>query len=151
MAYLMKAHVSDLLELARDFGLQAEPNMNKLEITELFTEHPKYDEKKVKAALEFLRESKRETQEIQEREREREREFELERLRITTANSTRESSPQSVETSFRRAIPDIRKLMPSFNPDETDISLYLTMFERQASSVQIDEAEWTSQYLHFYL
>ena len=37
--------------------------------------------------------------------------------------------------------------MNKFDPEKSDISLFLTLFERQARKAQIEEEQWTTQLL----
>lgn len=72
--------------------------------------------------------------------------LELERLRLANVNFPL-SSPQPSEASFKKSTPEMRKLMPKFDPEETDMSLYLDMFERQAKNAQVEKSDWATQLL----
>lgn len=93
------------------------------------------------------KERKKEEMEREDRERawqrdqeERERKFELEKLAITTSHSAVQSTPRVSEISLQRMTPELKGLMPKFDVEETDISLFLSLFERQARTVQVDES-----------
>lgn len=128
MAYLMKALKQELITLAEDLGLQPDPQMNKAEICKLISSCKEYDEDFIREGFEFVRESTKE-RELKERElkeqeaREKEREFELQKLQIASSNSSRESS-QIAEAIVKKRVPDLRKMMPEFNAEESEINTF---------------------------
>lgn len=160
MVYLMRALKAELITLAEDLGLEPGSEMSKMDICKLITSSEGYDEDLVRAALECIRESTKETQEREDRkererqdreERERkeiqEREFELEKLRVMNANGFHESTSQTPVTSVKKSTTDMHRIMPKFNSEETDVSLYLALFERQAKNAKLDTTEWAAQIL----
>lgn len=146
MAYLARVLKDELIALAVDLGVCAEVTMTKSEIIQAITRIEGYDEEYTKAMLEAVQEEKGAEREAERAEREAERTFELEKLRLTGPTSLRESTPEPLENSLRKASPDLKKLMPRFNIED-DITAYLAMFELQAKNAQIGEAEWASQLL----
>ncbi|GBN13290.1 hypothetical protein AVEN_169443-1 [Araneus ventricosus] len=76
-------------------------------------------------------------------ERETERAYELEKLKIASAAET--ASLNSTRSEGSRNRREIKHLMQNFDSQNTDISLYLTLFERQARAAGIEEEEWVSQ------
>ncbi|KAF8768481.1 Gypsy retrotransposon integrase-like protein 1 [Argiope bruennichi] len=76
-------------------------------------------------------------------ERQHEREFELEPLRISNSSEINSSLSSRNENSRPRR--DIKHLIPKFDSNQTDMSIYLTLLERQLKTAEMDEAEWVSQ------
>ncbi|CAL1296274.1 unnamed protein product [Larinioides sclopetarius] len=72
-----------------------------------------------------------------------ERAFELEKLRLQNQNSTAttaNTSPiDSTPTRF-----DLKTVLPTFNADIDDMSLFLTMFERQMKLLNVSTDYWVS-------
>ncbi|GBM57553.1 hypothetical protein AVEN_97662-1 [Araneus ventricosus] len=77
------------------------------------------------------------------KERETERAYELEKLKIASAAETVSLNSTRSEGSRNRR--EIKHLMQKFDSQNTEISLYLTLFERQARAAGIEEEEWVSQ------
>ena len=109
-----------------------------------------YDEELVKVIIERIteekereREREEKEKEREERERERERNFELEKLRINSSSNTSEIVHPSQAHRHRGKV-DINNVMAKFDCKENDISLYLTLFERQAKRYELDVREWVS-------
>ncbi|XP_035229346.1 uncharacterized protein LOC118201360 [Stegodyphus dumicola] len=145
MSYLGKGRKQDLINLSVELGLEVPPNAKIQDLKNLIVQSPQYDEKFVEATLESIIEARIEQHRLEEAEerkleREREREFELERLRLTNANNGRENSQNNIPRSMR----DLQNLMQRYNPESSDISLYLAMFERQARKAKVEEGDWVS-------
>ncbi|GBM24093.1 hypothetical protein AVEN_30240-1 [Araneus ventricosus] len=81
--------------------------------------------------------------ELARKERETERAYELEKLKIASAADTVSLNSTRREGSRNRR--EIKHLMQKFDSQNTEISLYLTLFERQAKAAGIEEEEWVSQ------
>ncbi|GBN32411.1 hypothetical protein AVEN_169507-1, partial [Araneus ventricosus] len=81
--------------------------------------------------------------ELARKERETERAYELEKLKITSAAETVSLNSTRSEGSRNRR--EIKHLMQKFDSQNTDISLYLTLFERHARAAGIEEEERVSQ------
>ncbi|GBN02871.1 hypothetical protein AVEN_153227-1, partial [Araneus ventricosus] len=81
--------------------------------------------------------------ELDRKERETERIYELEALKIASAAET--VSLNSTRSEGNRNRREIKHLMQKFDSQNNDISLYLTLFERQARAAGIEEEEWVSQ------
>ncbi|GBL85465.1 hypothetical protein AVEN_232900-1 [Araneus ventricosus] len=64
-------------------------------------------------------------------------EIELEKLRTTSDGST---NPKHEKPSCY----ELTKTVPSFDPKNGDITLFLSLFERQEIRVQIDTKDWVS-------
>ncbi|GBL73905.1 hypothetical protein AVEN_230849-1 [Araneus ventricosus] len=63
--------------------------------------------------------------------------IELEMLRMTSDGST---NPKHGKPSCY----ELAKTVPSFDPKNGDITLFLTLFERQAKRAQIETTDWVS-------
>ncbi|UYV70994.1 hypothetical protein LAZ67_8001358, partial [Cordylochernes scorpioides] len=89
--------------------------------------------------------TEREQAERIERERKEQMvmEFELEKLRIQTMHGNNDPS----RGTSNNAHCEIRKLMPKYESKDSDLSLYLILFERQAKRLGLDEDQWASSLL----
>ncbi|KFM75301.1 Stress response protein nst1, partial [Stegodyphus mimosarum] len=83
-------------------------------------------------------EERRRQEEVEERRRKEQ--YDLERLKL-------EAEIKSQTTGQVRAKTELRHLMQKFDDKEGDISLYLSLFERQAEWAQIDKEEFVSHLL----
>lgn len=88
-----------------------------------------------------LREKTRQD-EIALREKEVQMQFEIERLRIEASSNSGDDASVSPSAGV-----NLRKLMPGFDPNQSDISLFLVIFERQAKRANIDRRYWVSHLL----
>ncbi|XP_035212028.1 uncharacterized protein LOC118186112 [Stegodyphus dumicola] len=71
-------------------------------------------------------------------------EFELSKLRLLAANGNDSGNGGNEENGLKKSRYDLKKMMPKFDPEENDISLYLVMFERQAKRANLHQSEWVS-------
>ncbi|GFT35057.1 hypothetical protein NPIL_668451 [Nephila pilipes] len=94
MAYLLKLKKDDMIEIARESGIEAQNTFTKLEIMNRIIKSESYEEEIVKAVMEGVLEEKREKME----ECRQIREFELERMRL--ANIT--DRAECIVGRFRR-------------------------------------------------
>ncbi|GFT99917.1 retrovirus-related Pol polyprotein from transposon 17.6 [Nephila pilipes] len=86
MAYLLKLKKDDMIEIAKELGIDAQNTFAKVKIINRFIQSESYEEEIVKETMEGVLEEKREEME----ERRQIREFELERMRL--ANTTDRAS-----------------------------------------------------------
>ncbi|CAL1276574.1 unnamed protein product [Larinioides sclopetarius] len=114
------ARKNDLISLAKDLGEDPDPTFQKLQLINLIQSNTNYNEDDAKIMLEAIVE-----------------EVELEKLRLTAAST---ASPRHEKSSCY----ELTKVMPSFDPKNGDITLFLSLFERQAKRVQIDARDWVS-------
>ncbi|GBM95259.1 hypothetical protein AVEN_199259-1 [Araneus ventricosus] len=106
-----------------------------------------YEEEFAKGQLDVIvqeRESEIAQARLARKERETERAYELEKLKKASAAETKVSQ-NSTRSEGCRNRREIKHLMQKFDSQNTDISLYLTLFERQARAAGIEEEEWVSQ------
>lgn len=159
MAYLAKGRKQDLQKLAEELRLAVTPDLKILDLKNLITKSPEYDEEFSKALLESIIEDRLEetrsiekaeearlkAEETRAREKNAEREFELEKLRL---EAKIQGGPQiDLPMTVPKPQIDIRKLVPKFDPDQSDVSLYLVIFERQAKRAKIEKSDWVSSLL----
>ncbi|GBM45853.1 hypothetical protein AVEN_180721-1 [Araneus ventricosus] len=107
---------------------------------------PYHEEEFAKGQLDVIvqeREREIAQAELVRKERETKRAHELEKLKIASAPKTVSLNYTRSEGSGNRR--EIKHLMQKFDSQNTDISLYLTLFERQARTAGIEEEEWVSQ------
>ncbi|GBM54811.1 hypothetical protein AVEN_263523-1, partial [Araneus ventricosus] len=132
MAFLAKFRKVDLVRLAEEMGLDITSEDRVIDICKKIKNSPDYEEEFAKGQLDVI-----------SQERETERAYELEKLKITSAAET--ASLNSTRSEGSRNRREIKHLMQKFDSQNTDISLYLTLFERQARAAGIEEEEWVSQ------
>ncbi|GBM54862.1 Retrovirus-related Pol polyprotein from transposon 297 [Araneus ventricosus] len=155
MSFLKRARKEDLISLATDLGENPAPTFSKIELVSLIQGNKHYDEDDAKLMLETVvteREERLKMEADRERlkmEADRERlkmetekeklkmEFELEKLRMTSDGS---KNPKHEKTSCY----ELTKTVPSFDSKNGDITLFLSLFERQAKRAQIDTKDWVS-------
>ncbi|GFS63388.1 retrovirus-related Pol polyprotein from transposon 412 [Nephila pilipes] len=143
MAYLLKLKKDDMIETARELGIEAQNNFTKVEIMNRIIQSESYEEEIVKAVMEGVLEEKREKMAFEERRQIRE--FELERMRL--ANITDRASVSSEDLAgqgVNRRV-NLKDLVPKFDPKNADINLFFEIFERQAKKEKVAEERWVSQ------
>lgn len=159
MAFLAQSKKCDLIELAKELGLDVPSKCLVIDLKKLITESKSYDEPFVKNLLMRITEDRVEKQLSEEKEKERELKekeleqierdkqlsFELEKLRIE-AEKQREENPSTVLNSqIRPSQVELKDLMHKYDTRDGDISFYLILFERQAKRVNLDEQYWVSK------
>ncbi|GBM14030.1 hypothetical protein AVEN_72947-1, partial [Araneus ventricosus] len=165
MSFLKRARKEDLISLATDLGEKPAPTFSKIDLVSLIQGNKHYNEDDAKLMLETvvtereerfkLEAERKETLKMaaeqerlkmaEERERlkmaaEQERlkmEIELEKLRMPSDGCT---NPKHEKASCYV----LTKTVPSFDSKNGDITLFLSLFERQAKRAQIDTKDWVS-------
>ncbi|GBO32462.1 hypothetical protein AVEN_44158-1 [Araneus ventricosus] len=156
MSFLKRARKEDLISLATDLGEKPAPTFSKIDLVSLIQGNKHYNEDDAKLMLETvvtereerfkLEAERKETLKLAaEQERlklaaEQERlkmEFELEKLRMTSDGS---KNPKHEKPSCY----EMTKTVPSFDSGNGDITLFLSLLERQAKRAQIDTKDWVS-------
>ncbi|GFU74636.1 SCAN box domain-containing protein [Trichonephila clavipes] len=74
------------------------------------------------------------------KEKELQLKFDLERFKIESGFRVNDESNDTSNLN-------LKKLIPDFDPKQSDISLYLVIFERQAKRASIEKKEWVGQLL----
>ncbi|GFS96617.1 retrovirus-related Pol polyprotein from transposon 297 [Trichonephila clavipes] len=140
--------------LATELGLAPSDNLKIIVLKDLITDSDRYDEEFVKDVLSGIVEErtaaeKQKAAELEEKQKavvvaqQREREFELEKMKIQLE---RQKLSQAPVTSQQLENPklELNRIIPRFNSKENEISLYMTIFERQAKFLNIPEKTWTA-------
>ncbi|GBM73158.1 hypothetical protein AVEN_30046-1 [Araneus ventricosus] len=143
MAFLAKFRKLDLAKLAEELGTEVIPEDRVIDICKKIKNSPNYEEEFAKGQLEVIAQEREAEAEIARAESETERAYELEKLKIASAAKT--ASLNSTRSEGSRNRREIKHLMQKFDSQNTDISLYLTLFERQTRAAGIEEEDWVSQ------
>ncbi|GFS58356.1 gypsy retrotransposon integrase-like protein 1 [Trichonephila clavipes] len=81
------------------------------------------------------------------KEKELQLKFDLERFKIESGFRVNDESNDSTNACSVTFNLDLKKLIPDFDPKQSDISLYLVIFEHQAKRASIEKKEWVGQVL----
>ncbi|GFY27980.1 retrovirus-related Pol polyprotein from transposon 17.6 [Trichonephila clavipes] len=81
------------------------------------------------------------------KEKELQLKFDLERFKIESGFRVNNESNDSTNACSVTSNLNLKKLIPDFDPKQSDISLYLVIFERQAKRASIEKKEWVGQLL----
>ncbi|GFW05304.1 retrovirus-related Pol polyprotein from transposon 412 [Trichonephila clavipes] len=81
------------------------------------------------------------------KEKELQLKFDLERFKIKSEFRVNDESNDSTNACSVTSNLNFKKLIPDFDPKQSDISLYLVIFERQAKRASIEKKEWVGQLL----
>ncbi|GFT27043.1 uncharacterized protein TNCV_4675691 [Trichonephila clavipes] len=139
MSFLGQGKKADLIKLAIELG-ECESNGEELKIIELRTkiltnDAYKEDPEFVKCIFEGIVSNR-----IDEENRQKEqtlREFELQKIRLQN-ETQRVVGPQTLpQTKI-----ELKKLLPTFNPEVDNMDLFLTLFERQMKLLDLGEDLW---------
>ncbi|GBN38697.1 hypothetical protein AVEN_249493-1 [Araneus ventricosus] len=148
MSSLTKYRKSELIALAADLNVELLPNDTVVNILKKIKESPDYDADFALDTIKCIREEK----EIEEKRLERQeaeaaqiREYELEKLRLTQSNDTASVRSNASNGSQNYRIPSIKSVLSPFDPEKSDVSLFLTVFKRQADKLGIPDEELVTQ------
>ncbi|GFS53681.1 SCAN box domain-containing protein [Trichonephila clavipes] len=175
MAFLGKGEKQDMLQLAEELGINATLNMTVPSIKIAITNSEGYEEEFVKNLYETiiangkrlkeleragLKKSRLEELERAEKirleelvkeqelkEKELQLKFDLERFKIESGFRVNDESNDSTNACSVTSNLNLKKLIPDFDPMQSDISLYLVIFDRQAKRASIEKKEWVGQLL----
>ncbi|GBN03791.1 Retrovirus-related Pol polyprotein from transposon 17.6 [Araneus ventricosus] len=140
MAYLAGVKKEDLRSLCEDLGLTVTSKMSVIAIRDLIINGTNYDEEFTREHLKSIIQNRKSDYEQRMKEIESERAFELEKLRL--------SQPQQSATAHGLGVEkptiEIQKLLPKFKPQEDDIGLLLTLFERQLSFLKVPKENFVT-------
>ncbi|GFU21659.1 retrovirus-related Pol polyprotein from transposon 17.6 [Trichonephila clavipes] len=81
------------------------------------------------------------------KEKELQLKFDLERFKIESGFRVNDESNDSTNACSVTSNLNLKKLIPYFDPKQSNISLYLVIFERQAKRASIEKKEWVGQLL----
>ena len=152
MSFLGKSKKSDLICLAIDLGEQTAPDMKIIALKELITKSKNFEQELVKNMLDSIISERTENENLERQNKEREfelakqhkeREFELEKQRIELEflKLKQGSLDVGIDSPFNQ---NFQKIMPKFNLQTDEISLFLELFERQAKAMKISQDRWVS-------
>ncbi|GFW48588.1 retrovirus-related Pol polyprotein from transposon opus [Trichonephila clavipes] len=156
MAFLGKGKKQDMLQLAEELGINATLNMTVSSIKIAITNSEGYEEEFVKNLYETIIANGKRLEELERvdkirleelKEKELQLKFDLERFKIESGFRVNEESNDSTNTCSVTSNLNLKKLIPDFDPKQSDISLYLVIFERQAKRASIEKKEWVGQLL----
>ncbi|GFX60913.1 uncharacterized protein TNCV_2275461 [Trichonephila clavipes] len=139
MSFLGKGKKADLIKLAIELG-ECESNWEELKIIELRTniltnDAYKEDPELVKCIFEGIVSNRLDEEKKQKEETLRE--FELQEIRLQN-ETQRVVGPQTLpQTKI-----ELKKLLPTFNPDVDNMDLFLILFERQIKLLDLGEDLW---------
>ncbi|GFS74714.1 uncharacterized protein NPIL_676391 [Nephila pilipes] len=125
MAYLLKLKKDDMIEIAKELGIEAQNTFTKVEIMNKIIQSESYEEEIVKAVVEGVLEEKME-------ERRQIRKFELKRMRLANITDRTSVSTRGLEGQGVNRRVNLRDLVPKFDPKNADINSFFEIFEKIA-------------------
>ncbi|GFU57228.1 retrovirus-related Pol polyprotein from transposon 297 [Trichonephila clavipes] len=134
MAFLGKGKKQDMLQLAEELGINATLNMTVPSIKIAITNSEGYEEEFVKNLYETIIANGKRLEELER----------AEKMRLEEVNDESNDSTNACSVTSNL---NLKKLIPDFDPKQSDISLYLVIFERQAKRASIEKKEWVGQLL----
>ncbi|GFV56159.1 uncharacterized protein TNCV_1489361 [Trichonephila clavipes] len=138
MTFLLRLRKGDLLEVARELGVEVIGDQTKVEIKDMILQN---DMETIKAVMEGILEEK----EREFEERRQTREYELELLRLSNATETISVSSADLEGQGVNRRVNLKDLVPKFDGKNADINLFFEIFERQAKKEKVSDDRWVSQ------
>ena len=168
MAELNKARKPDLIVIAKELDIEVQSNFTMAKLRELIKNSPHFEEsfinsliknliderneklkqeelaeKRRAEELEFEKmklEETRKREELENEKRKLEMELELEKLRLQNRNGSGSAESRNLQSSFQpETRMDVQKLLPSFNPETDDVTLFLVLLERQLKLSKVPE------------
>ncbi|KAG8193339.1 hypothetical protein JTE90_022969 [Oedothorax gibbosus] len=131
MAYLLKYLNEDLMLVAHEMGVEVSENYCKVDIKKEIIAVKEYDEEVVKFQLDAM---------VEDRRVREERAYEIEKLRITQVADI-SLLPSGSGGNFR-PVKNMKYVMQKYDLENSDMVLFLTLFERQARKVKIEERKF---------
>ncbi|GFW72530.1 gypsy retrotransposon integrase-like protein 1 [Trichonephila clavipes] len=162
MAYLGKGKKQYMLQLAEELGINATLNMTVPSKKISITDSEGYEEEFVKNLYETIIENGKRLEELERaekirleelvkeqalKEKELQLKFDLERFKIESGFRVNDESNDSTNACSVTSNLNLKKLIPDFDPKQSDISLYLVIFERRAKRASIEKKDWVGQLL----
>ncbi|GBM74568.1 hypothetical protein AVEN_151020-1 [Araneus ventricosus] len=149
---LTKYQKSELIALAADVNVELLPNDTVVNILKKIKESPDYDADFALDTIKCISEEK----EIEEKRLERQeatrfaeadqiRGYVLEKLRLTQSNDTASVRSNASNGSQNYRIPSIKSVLSPFDPEKSDISLFLTVFKRPSDKLSIPDEKLVTQ------
>lgn len=144
MAYLARGKKQDLMELAETLDVVIGVNFKVLEIRDAIIKSPTYDEEFTKECLNRIINDRKEIEQQAQKEKENERLFELEKLKLQSSIASGRTESATGSSSLDADMPklELKKLVPNFDPKTTDMSLFLNLFEKQLTFLNVPVSKW---------
>ena len=139
MAYLAGYTKAMLSEAATELGENVDDHLTVIKLRKLILQSVEYDEETVRVLLEEIKSRVLEERELAKGREERE--FELRKLELTSNNDGASAGSSVI---VRNKV-DLGRAVGKFDQKDGDLSLYLTMFENQATRLGVDREEWVFQ------
>ncbi|XP_042896569.2 uncharacterized protein, partial [Parasteatoda tepidariorum] len=141
MTFLSRARKEDLIKLAEELTVDVPPAAKIIEIIKCITSCKEYNEEVTKNLLETIVSERLEKERLANEKERLAQEIQLEKLKSDNLNKQNGTHVTTTDT-FKSS--DLSKLIKSFDANETDISTYLLLFERQATRINIDKKEFVT-------
>ncbi|GFW65857.1 hypothetical protein TNCV_586831 [Trichonephila clavipes] len=150
-----------MLQLAEELGINATLNMTVPSIKIAITNSEGYEEEFVKNLYETIIANGKRLEELERaekmrleelvkeqalKEKELQLKFDLERFKIESGFRVNDESNDSTNACSVTSNLNLKKLIPDFDPKQSDISLYLVIFERQAKRASIERKSGWGNY-----
>ncbi|GFW11091.1 uncharacterized protein TNCV_4783011 [Trichonephila clavipes] len=124
MTFLLRLRKGDLLEVARELGVEVNGDQTKVEIKDMILQNDKNDMETIKVVMEgILEEKEREFEEGRQT-----REYDLELLRLSNATETVSVSSADLEGQGVDRRVNLKDLVPKFDTKNADINLFFEIF-----------------------
>ncbi|GFS93131.1 retrovirus-related Pol polyprotein from transposon 412 [Trichonephila clavipes] len=151
-----------MLQLAEELEINATLNITVSSIKIAITNSEGYEEEFVKNLYETIIANGKRLEELERaekirleelvkekalKEKELQLKFDLERFKIESGFKVNDESNDSINTCSVTSNLNLKKLIPDSDPKQSDISLYLVIFERHAKRASIEKKEWVGQLL----
>ncbi|UYV75885.1 PURA [Cordylochernes scorpioides] len=132
-----------------ELGESPDSGMRIVDLKDLILKSSAYDEELVKNMLTNIIEERKakELKKQRSEELDEERKFELEKLRMQTTHNEFLKTTESVASGTDVPQIEFKKLIPNFNPKETDIATFLNLFERQLKFLKVPNTHWVAYLL----
>ncbi|GBM50241.1 hypothetical protein AVEN_134804-1 [Araneus ventricosus] len=142
MADLANYSRADLILLARECEVNIASTDGTRTIIKEIKESPDFHNDFALAQIKVLSNDREETE--RKNELERDRQYELEKLKLQP-----QSGMSSLNSSFRekKVATSLKSVMHKFDMENSDMTLYLNLFERHAKMAEIEETEWVNHLL----
>ncbi|GBM25702.1 hypothetical protein AVEN_241976-1 [Araneus ventricosus] len=152
MSFLKRVRKEDLISLATDLGEKPAPTFSKIDLVSLIQGNKHNNEDDAKLMLETVVTEREERFKLEaERKETLKMAAEQERLKMAAeqerlkTEKLRMPSDGSTNPKHEKAsCYELTKTVPSFDSKNGDITLFLSLFERQAKRAQIDTKDWVS-------
>ncbi|GBM39808.1 hypothetical protein AVEN_45773-1 [Araneus ventricosus] len=137
MSFLKRARKEYLISLAMKLGENPVSTFSKIDLVSLIQGNKHYNEDDAILMIDTVVMEREERLKLEAEKEKLKMEFELERLRMTSDGS---KNPKHEKPSCY----ELTKTIPSFDAKNGDITLFLSLFEREAKRAQIDKKDWVS-------